>query len=106
MMLMNMYLHYLVKTYASLRSLLIKGIRPPAFDNNRIINKHNFMVFEQPSNYDILLGGDFLIKIGMNLNYADLSIGWLRSVAPMDSLHTPEIIDSQRTRIMCISNGV
>ena len=67
-------------------------MRLPAFDKNRIIDKHNFMVFDQPCNYDIILGGDFLRKIGTKLNYADLSIDWLGNTAPMDSLNTPQMI--------------
>ena len=43
-------------------------------------------------NYDIILGGDFLRKIGTKLNYADLSIDWLGNTAPMDSLNTPQLI--------------
>ena len=74
--------------YAPLGSVYIKGIRLPAFDKNRIIDEHNFMVFDQPCNYYIILGRDFLRKIGMNLNYKDLSIEWLVNTAPMDSLNT------------------
>ena len=44
-------------------------MRLPTFDKNRNIDEHNFIVFDQPCNYDIILGGDFLRKIGMNLNY-------------------------------------
>ena len=44
------------------------------------------MIFDQPCNYNIILGGDFLCKIGMNLNYKYLSIEWLGNAAPMDSL--------------------
>ena len=59
----------LAGTYAPSGSASIKGMRLPVFDKNRIIDEHNFMVFDQPCNYDIILGGDFLRKIGMNLNY-------------------------------------
>ena len=50
------------------------------------------MVFDQPCNYDIILGGDFLRKIGMNLNYEDLSVEWPGNRAPMDSLNTSQMI--------------
>ena len=53
-----------------------------AFDKNRIIDEHDVMVFDQPCNYDIILGRDFLRKVGMNLNYKDLSIKWLGNTAP------------------------
>ena len=82
----------LAGTYALLGSVSIKGMRLSAFDKHRIIGEHDFMVFDQPCNYDIILGGDFLRKIGMNLNYKDLSIEWLGNTAPMDSLNTPQMI--------------
>ena len=44
------------------------------------------MVFDQPCNYDIILCGDVLREIGMNLGYKDFSIEWLGNTAPMDSL--------------------
>ena len=50
------------------------------------------MVFDQQCHYDIILGGDFLRKIGMNLHYNDLTIEWLGNTAPMDSLNNPELV--------------
>ena len=61
----------LVGTYPPLGAVSAKGMRLPAFDKNRIIDGLHFMVFDQPCNYDIIIGGDFLRKIGMNLNYKD-----------------------------------
>ena len=59
----------LAGAYAPLGSVSMKGMRLSAFDTNRIIDEQNFMVFDKPCNYDIILGGYFLRKIGMNLNY-------------------------------------
>ena len=64
----------LAGTYASLGYFEIKGMRIPSFDKNRIIAEHDFMVFDQQCSYDIILGGGFLRKIGMNLHYNDLTI--------------------------------
>ena len=44
----------LAGTYAPLGSVEIKGMRLPAFDKNRIIESHDFMVFDQPCNYGII----------------------------------------------------
>ena len=74
----------LAGTYALLGSVSIKGMRLSAFDKNRIIDEHGFVVVDQPCNYNIILGGDFLQKIGMNLNNKDLSIKWLGNTALMD----------------------
>ena len=49
-------------------------------------------LIELATTYDIILGGEFLRKIGMNLNYTDSSIEWLGNTAPMDSLNTPQLI--------------
>ena len=62
----------LAGTYTPLGSVSIKGLCLPAFDKNRIIDEHNVMVIDQPCNYDMILGGDFLRKIGMNLNYKEI----------------------------------
>ena len=82
----------LAGTYAPLGSVSIKGMQLSAFDKNRIINTHDFMVFDRPCNYEIILGGGFLWKIGMNLNYKGLSIKWLGNKSPMDSLNTPQMV--------------
>ena len=50
----------LAGTYAPLGSVSIKGMQLSAFDKNRIINTHDFMVFDRPCNYEIILGGGFL----------------------------------------------
>ena len=62
----------------------------PAFDKNIIITEHDFMVFDQQCSYDIIIGGGFLRKIGMNLRYNDSTIEWLGNTAPMDRLNNPE----------------
>ena len=82
----------LAGTCAPLGSVELKGMRLPAFDKNRIIAEHDFMVFDQQCSYDIILGGDFLRKIGMNLHYNNLTIEWLGNTAPMDSLNNPQLV--------------
>ncbi len=53
--------------YASKGNVQISGICLPAFDKNQKIDGHDFEAFEGDCAYDIILGGDFLEKIGMNL---------------------------------------
>ncbi len=62
-------LRTLAGTYAPLGTVDINGIRLPAFDKHRVVDKHEFHVFDSDCRYDIILGGDFLTKIGMNLLY-------------------------------------
>ena len=60
--------------YAPLGTILMEGIRLPAFDKNRIVDNHKFLVFEQECRYNIILGGDFLAKVGMNFDYKTFEI--------------------------------
>ena len=46
----------LAGAYASLGNIEMNGIRLPAFDKNRIIENHDFKVFDVDCNYDIILG--------------------------------------------------
>ena len=59
----RMLMNTLAGTYAPLGSVELKGMRLPAFDKNRIIAEHDFMIFDQQCSYDVILGGDFLRKI-------------------------------------------
>lgn len=84
----------LAGAYASKGSVRLEGMRLPAFDKNRVIADHSFEVFDADCNYDIILGGDFLTKIGMNLQYKDLTIEWYGNVVPMETLSRPDAVAS------------
>jgi len=58
----------------------------PAFDKNRVISDHSFEVFDADCRYDVILGADFLEKVGMNLRYSDLTVEWLGNTIPMQTL--------------------
>ncbi len=76
----------LAGAYASKGNVQISGIRLPAFDKNRKIEGHDFEVFEGDCAYDIILGGDFLAKVGMNLKYNDLIVERLGNTIPMETM--------------------
>ena len=57
----------LAGTYRPQGTVRMDGIKLPAFDTHRVINEHEFHVFESDCRYDVILGSDFLKKIGMNL---------------------------------------
>ena len=80
----------LAGTYAPLGTVQMKGMRLPAFDKHRVIEEHQFHVFESDCRYDVILGGDFLEKIGMNLLYKTLEIEWLGNVLPMETIDKPD----------------
>ena len=79
----------LAGTYASLRIASMKGLRLPAFDKNRIIDKHECLIFDADCRYDVKRGGDFLAKEGMSLDYKNLKIERLGNTIPMENLSKP-----------------
>ena len=82
----------LAGTYAPLGTADMHGMRLPAFDKNRVIDQHTFHVFDADCRYDVILGGDFLEKIGMNLLYKSLEIEWYGNTIPMETLHKPSLL--------------
>ena len=75
--------------YAPLGTATIQGMRMPAFDKNRIVDEHDFHVFDEECGYDLILGGDFLKKVGINLKYDTLEVEWFGNTVPMESLQKP-----------------
>ena len=80
----------LAGTYSPLGTVQMRGMHFPAFDKHRVIAEHHFHVFESDCRYDIILGGDFLEKIGMNLLYQSLEIEWLGNILPMETINKPD----------------
>ena len=76
----------LAGTYVPLGTIRMKGMRLPAFDKHRVIAEHQFHVFDSDCRYDVILGGDFLKKIGMNLLYQSMEIEWLGNTLPMETI--------------------
>lgn len=74
-------------TYSPLGTAIMEDMRLPGFDKNRIIAEHEFHVFDAASQYDVVLGGDFLSKVGMNLKYDSMEVEWFGNTIPMVSLH-------------------
>ena len=66
------------------------GICLPLFNKHCIIEDHEFQVFDNECRYDVILGGDFLKKVGMNLLYDRLEIKWLGNVIPMETMGKPD----------------
>ena len=64
----------LAGVYAPRGTVRMQGIRLPVFYKHHMINEHKFHVFESECRYDVILGGDFLEKIGMNLLYKSLEM--------------------------------
>ena len=80
----------LAGTYSPQGTVRMEGLKLPAFDKHRVIESHEFHVFESDCRYDVILGGDFLEKIGMNLLYETLEIEWLGNLMPMETINKPD----------------
>ena len=72
--------------YDPLGTVIIKDMRLPVFNKNRKVSQHQFHVFEAACSYDVILGGYFLINIGMNLLYDKQEVEWFGNTIPMELL--------------------
>jgi hypothetical protein len=54
--------------------VILKGIRLPKFDKNRIIEQQKALVFYGECKYDVILGADFLSKSGINVKFSNGTI--------------------------------
>ena len=69
-----MMFNTLAGNYASLGDVEMQGMRLPAFDKKCLINSHSFQVFDSDCKYDVILGGDLMKKVGMNILYKTLEV--------------------------------
>ena len=57
----------------------LRDRRLPEFNKNVIIETHNALVFDTPCRYDIIVGTDFLNKVGMKINFEESAVEWYDS---------------------------
>jgi hypothetical protein len=63
--------------------VILKRIRLPEFDKNRIIEKQKALVFDSKCKYDVILGADFLSKSGIDIKYSNGTIEWFDNELPL-----------------------
>ena len=64
--------------------VIMRDIRLPEFDKNRRIDQHTCMVFDNDNcKYDIILGTNFLTKVGIKLDYAEQQMKWFDTTLPL-----------------------
>ena len=61
----------------------MRGIKLPEFDKNRRISEHKALIFDNSCKYDVILGADFLTKIGMDIKYSTGEMEWYGNTLPM-----------------------
>ena len=71
--------------------VVLRAIRLPELDKNRIVDQHKALVFDGDIRYDLILGADFLTKSGIDIKYSSGTIEWFDSELPM---RDPSCLDS------------
>lgn len=66
----------------------------PEFDANLAVTSHEFLVFEPKCSYDLILGNDFLTKIGLKIHLDTLELEWQGKKIPMNSKFTKDRLSS------------
>ena len=62
----------------------LRDLRLPEFDKNRRINQQKCLVFDNDNcNYDIILGTNFLSKVGIKLDFETHEMKWFDTVLPL-----------------------
>ena len=68
---------------ASNRQVFLSDIKFPEFDKTKRISGATAHVFDSECKYDMIIGRDFLHKIGLNICFEKKEMRWLDSVVPM-----------------------
>ncbi len=64
--------------------VMMQYLSLPKFDKNRYMNQQQDLVFDNNSiKYDIILGINFLSKIGIKLNYSEGNMEWFYCSIPL-----------------------
>ena len=80
----------LAGTYESGGEVLLKNLRLPEFDKNRNIENQRALVFNADCRYDVILGNDFINRVGIDIRGSNETVEWLGNVIPMHALPTPD----------------
>jgi hypothetical protein len=63
--------------------VVVRNLRLPKLDKNRIIDQQKALVFNGQCKYDVILGADSLSKLGINIKYSTGTIEWFNNELPM-----------------------
>ena len=65
------------------QTVMLEQLRFPDFNKNIKIYRHKMIVFNTNCRYDVILGGGFLQKMVININYTEGHIEWLDGKLPL-----------------------
>jgi len=71
--------------------VVLRAIRLPELDKNRVVDQHKALVFDGDIRYDLILGADFLAKSGIDIKYSSGTVEWFDNELPM---RDPTCMDS------------
>ena len=69
------------------QTVTLEQLHFPDFNKNIKIEQHKMILFDLNCHYDVILGGDFLQKTGININYTECQIEWLDGKLPLINAH-------------------
>ena len=64
----------LAGTYESGGEVMLKGLRLPEFDKSRNIEEQRALVFDAPCRYDVILGNDFINRVGIDIKGSNTTV--------------------------------
>ena len=71
--------------------VVLRAIRLPELDKNRVIDQHKALVFDGDIRYDLILGADFLAKSGIDIKYSSGTVEWFDNEL---SMRDPTCLDN------------
>ena len=71
----------------SREKVILRDIRLPEFENNRLIDEQNALLFDKKIRCDIIFGSDFMAKTGIDVMYSTKSVNWFENKIPMRDPH-------------------
>jgi len=69
----------LAGTMRTNEKVYLRDLRLPEFDKNRRIYEIKAPVFNQKTQFDIILGSNFLNKSGIDLKYSNSTMNWFKN---------------------------
>ena len=82
----------LAGTCTSQEMVVMRSLRLPELDKNRVVDQQKALVFDNDCKYDVILGADFLSKTGIDIKYSTGTIEWFDTELPM---RDPRHIDNK-----------
>ena len=80
----------LAGVYEAGGEVLMTDLRLPELDKNRIIDHQSALVFDADCRYDVILGYDFLQRVGIDIRYSTGKIEWFGNSIPLREAPCPE----------------